>query len=134
MAPLLRQVAHSVVHMCRVADGASVPEHVALRRAREHMRSRLASELPLDELAAVARLSKFRLVKLFRDRLGCAPHQYHVYMRVARARSLLARGVPCGQVAYQLGFSDQSHLNRWFVRLFGISPGAYRQLGDLGRC
>jgi AraC-like DNA-binding protein len=101
-------------------------EHVALRRARAHMAANIASEITLDELACVARMSKFQLVKVFQRQVGCAPHQYHVYMRVARARSLLANGSPCGEVAHLVGFSDQSHLNRWFKRLFELSPGAYQ--------
>jgi AraC-like DNA-binding protein len=101
-------------------------EQVALRRARAHMIANIASELTLDELACVARMSKFQLVKVFQRQVGCAPHQYHVYMRVARARSLLAKGNPCGEVAHLVGFSDQSHLNRWFKRLFDVSPGAYQ--------
>jgi AraC-like DNA-binding protein len=30
-------------------------------------------------------------------------------------------------VASRLGFADQSHLGRWFVRAYGITPGAYQQ-------
>jgi hypothetical protein len=34
-----------------------------------------------------------------------------------------------GPYATQVGFADQSHLNRWFRRSFGITPGAYRKAG-----
>jgi AraC-like DNA-binding protein len=128
LEPLLKQVLRALRGLCRLGDNGPTSEHVALRRAREHMRTHLASPLPLDEVATVARMSKFRLVRVFRHYLGCAPHQYHVYMRVARARYLLAKGRLCGEVACEVGFTDQSHLNRWFVRLFGLSPGAYRLL------
>ena len=110
----------------RATSCARAVEHVALRRVRAHMTANVASELTLDELACVARMSKFQLVKVFQRQVGCAPHQYHVYMRVARARALLAKGSPCGEVAHLVGFSDQSHLNRWFKRLFEVSPGAYQ--------
>jgi AraC-like DNA-binding protein len=106
-------------------------EHVALRRVRAHMIANIASELTLDELACVARMSKFQLVKVFQRQVGCAPHGYHMHMRVARARSLLAKGSPCGEVAHLVGFSDQSHLNRWFKRLFDVSPGAYQHARKL---
>jgi AraC-like DNA-binding protein len=125
---LFQQVVDALRALCRPDPGGPTYEHVALRRAREYMQANLASELPLDEVAAVARMSKFQLVKLFRAHLGCAPHQYHVYMRVARARYLLSQGHLCGEIAYEVGFTDQSHLNRWFIRLFGVSPGAYKQL------
>jgi AraC-like DNA-binding protein len=40
---------------------------------------------------------------------------------------LLATGRPCGEIAFEVGFFDQSHLNRWFRRVYGISPGEYQR-------
>jgi AraC-like DNA-binding protein len=97
-----------------------------VRRALDHMRRHLADELSLDELASVAETSKFHLVTLFREHLGWPPHQYHVRLRVAEARVLLDRGIACVDAAHAVGFFDQSHFNRWFKRLCGESPGAYR--------
>ena len=36
-------------------------------------------------------------------------------------------GRTISDAATQVGFADQSHLNRWFRRSFGITPGAYRK-------
>ena len=46
---------------------------------------------------------------------------------LASARRLLARGEPCAEVAMTLGFADQSHLGRWFVRAYGLTPALYRK-------
>jgi AraC-like DNA-binding protein len=48
-----------------------------------------------------------------------------IQMRVFRAKQLLAAGVPIAQAAFDTGFTDQSHLNRHFKRLVGITPGQY---------
>jgi AraC family transcriptional regulator, transcriptional activator of pobA len=34
---------------------------------------------------------------------------------------------PVEQIAYGLGFRDPGYFNRFFKRLTGITPGAYRQ-------
>jgi AraC-like DNA-binding protein len=76
-------------------------------------------------LAQAAETSKFRLVRLFRSALGAPPHALQVAQRVELARRLLERGVQPAQAAQESGFFDQSHLNRHFRRLTGMSPGRY---------
>jgi AraC-like DNA-binding protein len=48
-------------------------------------------------------------------------------LRLARARRLLASGESAVAVAAMLGFSDQSHLGRWFQRAYRLSPADYRK-------
>jgi AraC-like DNA-binding protein len=100
-------------------------EHAAVRRARLHLGERFDQRVPLAELAAVACLSRFELVRRFRQVTGLSPHAYQVNLRIARARSLLAGGVPPAQVAADCGFSDQPHLSRTFKRAVGVSPARY---------
>ena len=40
---------------------------------------------------------------------------------------MLRSGCAPLQVALQLGFADQSHLNRQFKQSYGVSPGEYRR-------
>ncbi|MEV4898413.1 helix-turn-helix domain-containing protein [Nonomuraea sp. NPDC055795] len=35
-------------------------------------------------------------------------------------------GLPISDAAIAAGFSDQSHLTRWFTRVYGLTPGAYQ--------
>jgi AraC-like DNA-binding protein len=50
--------------------------------------------------------------------------------RGARAKALLAQGLPVAEVAAAVGLVDQPHLTRLLLRQFGITPGQYqRQLG-----
>jgi AraC-like DNA-binding protein len=100
-------------------------EHAAVRRARLHLSERFDQRVPLAELAAVACLSRFELVRRFRQVTGLSPHAYQVNLRIARARTLLAGGVPPAEVAADCGFSDQPHLSRTFKRAVGVSPARY---------
>ena len=60
--------------------------------------------------------------------MGLAPHEYQVQLRVNRARALLESGESAAQAALDSGFADQSHLNRHFRRILGLTPGAYRKI------
>ncbi len=97
----------------------------AVARARAMLDERLTEAVTLDELAAHARLDKYRLCRAFRDELGLPPHAYVTHRRIGRAQRLLARGLSQGEVAARVGLYDQSQLHRHFKRIVGVTPGAY---------
>lgn len=101
------------------------PEHAAVRRARAHLVEHWNRPLPLAELAAVAGLSRFELVRRFRRQLGVTPHAFQTNLRVERARALLGAGEPPARVAAECGFADQPHLTRTFKRVVGVTPGRF---------
>ena len=100
-------------------------EHAAVRRARAHLCDRWDQKVTLTELAAVAGLSRFELVRRFRGQNGVTPHAYQVNLRVDEARRRLAAGDPLAVVAADCGFADQPHLSRVFKRAVGVSPARY---------
>ncbi len=108
-------------------------EHAAVRRALAHLRERWNQPVPLVELATVAGLSRFELVRRFRDQVGLPPHAYQVDLRILRARELLAAGDPPAAVAAGCGFADQAHLTRTFRQAVGVTPGRYARPSRLSR-
>ena len=81
----------------------------------------------LDQLATATGVDRFRLTRAFKAAYGMAPHAYLVQLRLATARRMLARGEQPAAVAMELGFADQSHLGRWFMRTYGLTPALYRK-------
>jgi AraC-like DNA-binding protein len=101
------------------------PEHAAVRRARDHLRERWNRRVTLSELAAVAGLSRFELVRRFRAQTGITPHAFQTNVRIEQARRLLGSGIAPAEVAATCGFADQPHLGREFKRAVGVTPGRY---------
>ncbi|MET7438217.1 AraC family transcriptional regulator [Streptomyces sp. NPDC004082] len=108
--------------VCDTVPGAS-----AVARA---VRDRLADELlappSLADLAADLGLSRYQLLRAFRTTTGMPPYAWLAQHRVGRARGLLEAGHRPAEVAGLVGFADQAHLTRWFRRVLGVTPAAYR--------
>jgi AraC-like DNA-binding protein len=105
--------------------GRTHAEHAPVRHAREHLRERWDQRVTLAELATVSGLSRFELVRRFREQNGITPHAFQTDLRVAHARQLLSGGRAPAEVAAECGFADQPHLSRVFKRAVGVSPGRY---------
>jgi len=101
-------------------------------RVNELIEERLDDALSLPELAQALSMSKAQFVRLFRNAAGTSPHRYVMRKRVERARHLLlTTDLPLAEVAADAGFANQSHLNRLFMRSFGMTPGDARRSASI---
>jgi AraC-like DNA-binding protein len=98
-----------------------------MEQVRALLADLISENIRLDELARVAELSPFHLIRLFRARYGVTPFAYQRNLRVERARDALRSGGSLAEIAANLGFADQSHLGRAFRKVMGATPGQYRQ-------
>lgn len=114
----------------RPGDPASRRPGPGAARIARSVAERLADELPrpppLAEVAADLGLSRYQALRAFRDVMGMPPYAWLAQHRVARARALLDAGHRPADAAALVGFADQAHLTRWFRRVLGVTPGAYR--------
>jgi AraC-like DNA-binding protein len=100
------------------------------RRAKAYLQARFNEPVSLDELATVASISRYHLVRSFTAKVGLPPHAYQLHVRLAHARAMLYAGMSPVDVAAQVGFADQSHLTRHFKRVWRTTPGDYsRRVG-----
>lgn len=116
--------------VARHAEGARSPgrtgkERRAVGLAREYLEDNLAKNVSLADLARLAGLSPFYLLRVFAEEVGAPPHAYQIAARVYRAKGLLIEGRSLSEVASETGFYDQGHLIRHFRRHVGVTPGAY---------
>ncbi|WP_088891057.1 AraC family transcriptional regulator [Leptolyngbya ohadii] len=96
-----------------------------VRQVQDYLKVNYMNSITLEELAQLVSLKPLRLLRLFRKHVGLPPHVYLVQTRVISAKVLLQSGMPLTQVAIDTGFTDQSHLNRHFKRLTGVTPKQY---------
>ena len=100
-----------------------------LQRAVELLRARFSEPLSLVTVAREVGVHPAHLAREFRRQYHCTVHEHLRRLRVEFAqRALAASDVPLGVIALDVGFCHQSHFNRTFLRLTGMTPGAYRAL------
>jgi AraC-like DNA-binding protein len=102
-------------------------EPKAVRVIKDHLGGHFAGEISLENLASMVCLNKFHLLQVFKREVGISPHVYQTSLRIRRAKHLLSRGLPISQVAYDVGFVDQSHLNRQFKKYVLVTPGQFQR-------
>lgn len=83
--------------------------------------------LTLSQLAQHFSISRFAVIRLFKQIFGLTPHAYQLNQRMQQARQLMDHGDSIVDIAQQLGFCDQSHFHRVFKAHLGVTPKQYQQ-------
>jgi AraC-like DNA-binding protein len=94
-------------------------------RLRDVLDGYVPAGITLDEAAKLVHAHPAHLVRAFSREYGMPPHRYLNGRRVDLARRYLLDGHPPAEVAALAGFYDQSHLNRHFLRMLGVTPARF---------
>jgi two-component system response regulator YesN len=98
-----------------------------VRRIMEIISSRYTSQLTLDEIATEVGLSRFHITRLIKRSTGKTITQHIRTLRINRARELLeTTDRDYVDIAYELGFADQSYFIKQFREMTGTTPARYR--------
>ncbi|MFK2874809.1 helix-turn-helix domain-containing protein [Dyella lipolytica] len=109
-----------------VVRGALAPWQQRL--VAQMMRERTFEGISINELAEACGLSAGALARGFKKSTGMSPHQWLLSHRVDQALELMADpDVSLADIAFNTGFSDQSHFSRVFTQKMGVAPGAWRK-------
>lgn len=115
---------------------ATKPTHVLTAHTDAELLARLTPVLEklrfdeqnpvLNELAAIAGMSKYQLIRSMKRSTGLSPLAWRHNQRVITARGMLRLDHSLADIAHTLGFVDQSHFHRVFRAHVAASPGSYR--------
>lgn len=99
-----------------------------LKHAQELLHERFSENLQLSNIAESVKVHPVHLACVFRRTFRCTLGEYLRQLRVQYAcRQLSETNASISQIALAAGFCDQSHFNRHFKRLLGLTPAQYRQ-------
>ncbi|NMZ71221.1 transcriptional regulator, AraC family with amidase-like domain [Pseudomonas peli] len=91
-------------------------------------RTNLASDLSLDVLASMAKMSRRTFTRRFKESTGTTVSKWISAERVVRAQELLeTTGLPIECIASEVGFGTSLSLRQHFAAQLGMSPTDYRK-------
>jgi len=93
-----------------------------------YIEEHLAEQIPLANLAQLARLSPYHFCRAFKQSFGVPPHRYHTKQRIERAKVLLQkRPLSVTEIGLTLGFSETSSFTAAFRKATGLTPSSYHR-------
>jgi AraC family transcriptional regulator len=128
-----------VIHLLRnysISTPQIAPQHngltaMQLRQTIDYIQTHLDQNLSLAQIAESINISPTYFARSFKRATGTSPHQYVIQQRVERAKVMLkTTDLAIANIAFQVGFSSQSHLTQHFKRLTGSTP---RQVSKIAR-
>ncbi len=101
-----------------------------LRQVLTYVESNISRPIQLDDLAHVAKLSRFHFGRAFQNAVGESPLAFVGRRRLETAKRMLKQtDDPLSIVAKRCGFLSQSHFSANFRKFTGLTPTAFRKQG-----
>lgn len=95
-------------------------------QVRALLGERASLHTDVEAVAAACAVSAGHLARAFRRETGTSLHRFHVLLALHAAKARLRQRVSIAEAALDAGFYDQAHLNREFVRTYGMTPASFR--------
>jgi AraC-like DNA-binding protein len=104
---------------------ASTPKFVT--DVEQFCRANLTRPIGVDDLARVAKMSRFHFTRMFEKARGISPGRFLATLRLEESLRLISRGChSVKKVAEECGYGDANYFCKVFRKSFGVSPGAFR--------
>lgn len=112
-----------------IAVGADKDIPPLVQSAMRYVHRNCAEPLTVSAVAKQLHCHPDYLSRTFKQSVCGGLADYILRVRVDQARHLITMGkLSLGEIAWQVGFKDQSHFCRVFKRLVGVAPGSYQEV------
>ena len=103
-------------------------QQAMVQQVRDWLLAHYTEPVRLADLAALTGWRTGMVNRIFREHIGVPPYEFLLHQRLREVARLLRSGSrTLVDIAIDMGFADQSHMQRLFRRAFGVTPKAYRE-------
>ena len=99
-----------------------MPKNDRIREIIRYIDANFTEDLDIGELAQIFFISKYHMMRLFREETGTTVHLYVTQKRLLLARELMDGGMRATEACYRCGWRSYSSFTRAFARHFGSTP------------
>lgn len=102
--------------------------HPLIKKVVDFIEDHFQYELSLDDISKEVHLSKFYLIRAFKDVMGCTPSQYVTKIRLDKAIELLLKtNFDITTICYEVGFGSLNTFERTFKKNYGVTISEFRK-------
>jgi AraC-like DNA-binding protein len=99
-----------------------------IEEARFKMREKVDQVLDMEKFAGDYHIGYSYFRKMFKSYTGVAPHQYHLELKIMRAKELLlSTDKSIKEISFELGFQSIHYFSRIFKSKTGVNPTEFRR-------
>ena len=99
-----------------------MPRSDRIREILQYIDAHLTEDLDIGELAQTFFISKYHMMRLFRQETGTTIHLYVTQKRLMLAKALIDGGMRATEACYRCGFRSYSSFTRACAKHFGTTP------------
>jgi len=119
---LLIEIARSIRDPKTTFSTPITPTDSRILEILRYIDAHLTEDLSIDLLAEEFFISKFHMMRLFKQETGRSIHDYLQERRLLFARDLIRQGVSATDSCFQSGFRSYSSFTRAYAKHFGTTP------------
>lgn len=93
-----------------------------VQEIRQYIDAHLEEDITIDELAERFYVSKYHMMRQFREQTGQSVYSYLTERRLRRARELISSGMRATESCFRSGFRSYSSFTRAYGKRFGVTP------------
>lgn len=87
-----------------------------------YLNDHITEDISIDHLSEIFYISKFHMMRRFRQEAGMPIHAYLNDKRLFMARDLISKGMSATEACYQSGFKSYSAFSRAYQKRFQVTP------------
>lgn len=119
---LIVEIGRELATQAPVQAGPLTPRNQRVVDMLRYMEEHLGEDISIDTLANRFYISKYHMMRLFRQETGQSVHDYLTDRRLLRAKELMTKGVSATESCYRAGFRTYSSFTRAYAKRFGTTP------------
>lgn len=122
---MLQNFLSHLIYAKEINPSQMEPDKIA--RSISFMKTNIAENYSLQDLASEQRLSVTHYSRLFRAKTGRSPNHYFNELKIQKAcQYLYFSDLNIKEICAEVGFSDQYYFSRVFKKVMGIAPAIYK--------
>ncbi len=97
-------------------------------KAIEYIEENYEKKISIDELADIAKISKYHFIRKFKKTYSETPYEFIIRYKINKSKIfLLNTDYSVDEVSMMVGFNDTTTFIRAFKKLIGTTPNKYRE-------